>query len=441
MAFNVGSIVAELKGDFDRRGFDQFDRATKNAARDVDRLEKSTGRLRGAMGGLAKAGAVAGVAGIGLALKGSVSAAIEAEKSQARLQAQLKASGISFKAHRDEIEQVIQKHSQLSGLDDEDLQDAFTNIVRVTGDVNKSLKLTGLAADFARAKHMDVAKAGELVGKVAGGNVGILSRYGIQIEKGASATEALGVLQQKFSGQAEAYGKTTAGAQNRLQVAVENLGEAIGSRLLPFLAKVADGMANFVREMENGEGTGGKVRRAFERVASAIGGVISRVRTVIRFFRDNENAATALQAVLTTLAIRWVALRVIATVTTLLAKARGAMILLNLAMRANPLGLVVTALALLAGALVTAWRRSQTFRTIVTGVFDAVKTTVGDVISWIMRRFDDWLGIISTTAGAFGWLPGVGGKFKDVARKIDEARESIRAAADKVDSLGEKSAA
>jgi hypothetical protein len=72
MAFNVGSIVAELKGDFDRRGFDQFDRATKNAARDVDRLEKSTGRLRGAMGGLAKAGAVAGVAGIGLALKGSV---------------------------------------------------------------------------------------------------------------------------------------------------------------------------------------------------------------------------------------------------------------------------------------------------------------------------------------------------------------------------------
>jgi hypothetical protein len=118
-------------------------------------------------------------------------------------------AGISYKAHAKEIDNVIQKTSQLSGLDDEDLQDAFTNIVRVTGDVNKSLKLTGLAADFARAKHIEVAKAGEIVGKVAGGNTGILSRYGIQIDKGATATEALGALQQKFAGQAEAYGKTT----------------------------------------------------------------------------------------------------------------------------------------------------------------------------------------------------------------------------------------
>jgi hypothetical protein len=59
-----------------------------------------------------------------------VDAAMDAQKSQARLEAQLKASGISFRAHAKEIDAVIQKHSQLAGLDDEDLQDAFTNIVR-----------------------------------------------------------------------------------------------------------------------------------------------------------------------------------------------------------------------------------------------------------------------------------------------------------------------
>jgi hypothetical protein len=82
--------------------------------------------------------------------------------------------GISYRAHAAEIDRVIQKTSQLAGLDDEDLQDAFTNIVRVTGNVNKSLQRRARGG-LRRAKHMDVAKAGEIVGKVAGGNTGILS--------------------------------------------------------------------------------------------------------------------------------------------------------------------------------------------------------------------------------------------------------------------------
>jgi hypothetical protein len=72
-------------------------------------------------------------------LKKSADAAIEAERSQAKLVTQLKASGISYRDHAKEIDRVIQATSRLSGIDDEDLQDSFTNIVRVTGDVNKSL--------------------------------------------------------------------------------------------------------------------------------------------------------------------------------------------------------------------------------------------------------------------------------------------------------------
>ena len=70
---------------------------------------------------------------------------------------------------------------------------------------------------------MDVAKAGELIGKVAGGNVGILGRYGIQVRKGATETEALALLQAKFAGQAEAYGNTAAGAQERFAVTIGNV--------------------------------------------------------------------------------------------------------------------------------------------------------------------------------------------------------------------------
>lgn len=261
MAVTAGTAFIDIRGDFTK-----FDR-------DIDRHTRGTHSKFAAIGKAAAIGFGAGIGGAALAVKGFANAAIEAQKSQARMQTQLKASGISYKAHAKQIDDVIQRVSKLSGLDDEDLQDSFTNIVRVTGDVNKSLKLTGLAADFARAKHMDVAKAGEIVAKVAGGNTGILARYGIQIDKGASSTEALGALQQKFAGQAKAYGETTAGAQDRFGVAVENLQETLGQKLLPVLANVANAAASFINGLQTGEGVGQKVRDVFGQVREKVSGL------------------------------------------------------------------------------------------------------------------------------------------------------------------------
>jgi hypothetical protein len=50
-------------------------------------------------------------------------------------------------------------------------------------------------------------------------------------------------LQQNFKGQAEAYGATTAGAMDKLGVAVENLQEKWGAKLLPVVTKVATWLA------------------------------------------------------------------------------------------------------------------------------------------------------------------------------------------------------
>jgi hypothetical protein len=255
-------------------------------ARGINRvLDQTESRSRRWGSSMAKGFAVAGAAaagGLAVGLKKSADAAIEAEKAQATMIAQLRASNISYGAHARQIDEVIQKHSKLSGLDDEDLQRSFTNIIRVTGDVDKSLRLTGLAADFARAKHMDVAKAGELVGKVAGGNTGILSRYGIQVEKNATASEALALLQRKFAGQAEAYGKTTAGALDRSKVASENLGEIVGAKLTPLLAKGANALVSLVDAAGK---LGGPFRQASGTVANAIRNIIDWVQ---RFRKRNK---------------------------------------------------------------------------------------------------------------------------------------------------------
>lgn len=237
----------------------------------------AAGGAAGAVAGRAGAGAAAGVLAGVVALKESATAAIEAEKSAARLQTQLKALGISYDENAKKIDTQIQKVSNLSGLDDEDLADSFTSIVRVTGDVEKSLNLVGLAADFARAKNIDVAKAGDIVSRVAGGNIGVLSRYGISIEKGATATEALGVLQEKFAGQAEAYGDTTAGALDRAGVASENAAESIGDVLRPALAAAADAFVDFVEF----------VRDNFPKVKDVVASVVDAVKGFLEDNRDD----------------------------------------------------------------------------------------------------------------------------------------------------------
>src|SRR3954466_16235273 len=98
----------------------QFSRSINSAGQDVEHLEGrvkgSAGRASQALKGLAIAGA--GAAALGL--KKSADAAIEAERSQAKLVTQLKASGISYREHAKEINRVIQATSRLSGIDDED---------------------------------------------------------------------------------------------------------------------------------------------------------------------------------------------------------------------------------------------------------------------------------------------------------------------------------
>jgi hypothetical protein len=301
----------------------------------LGKTEKQSHKLAGAVkvAGLALAG------GLVVGLKSSAQAAERAEVSQKKLETQLRSAGISYKAHAREIDNVIQKTSKLAGLDDEDLQDAFTNIIRVTGDVSKSLKLTGLAADFARAKHIDVAKAGEIVGKVAGGNIGILSRYGIQIRKGATATEALGALQGKFAGQAAAYGKTSAGAADRVAVAWENAQETLGAAVLPILAKLANKLAD-----------------------------------VLGWMQRNQKATRAIIVALGALAAVLVTVMVVTKVIAALKALRTAMVAVNVALAANPIGIVVIALAALGVALVVAYKKSETFRKIVDGAWQVVKT-------------------------------------------------------------------
>ena len=56
--------------------------------------------------------------------------------------------------------------------------------------------------------------------------------------------------------------------------------------------------------------------------------------------------------------------------------------LLNAALSANPIGLVVAAIALLVAAFVVAWNNSETFRNIVIGAWEGIKRAALAVVGW-----------------------------------------------------------
>lgn len=72
---------------------------------------------------------------------------------------------------------------------------------------------------------------------------------------------------------------------------------------------------------------------------------------------------------------------------------------LNAAMAANPILLVVIAIAALTAAFVIAWKNSETFRDVVTGAFDAVLGVVQGVFGWVK---DNWPLLLAILTGPIG---------------------------------------
>lgn len=73
--------------------------------------------------------------------------------------------------------------------------------------------------------------------------------------------------------------------------------------------------------------------------------------------------------------------------------------LLNAALSANPIGLVIVAIAALVAGIVIAWKNSETFREIVTAAFNAVLGAVQAVWHWIA---DNWPLLLAIITGPIG---------------------------------------
>lgn len=104
---------------------------------------------------------------------------------------------------------------------------------------------------------------------------------------------------------------------------------------------------------------------------------------------------------------------------------------MNAAMRANPIGLVITAITLLVAGLVLAYKKSETFRKIVDKAWGGIKTATRAVFDWVRDKIKGafevvtkvfmnftgpgllikhWDTIKKKTGALIDWFGGLGGK-------------------------------
>lgn len=270
------------------------------------------------------------------------------------------------------------------------------NIAGAGGDVAGTIQgITVRAADFASVMNIDVQEAARLFQSGLAGETEPLRRFGIDLS--AAAVEAHAVktgliaagqtmteqekVQARYSLLMEQTAKTAgdfantsdslANRQRILRARMEDVAAKLGALFLPAMEKVAGivgdhvipAIEGFINQLTTGSGP--------------IGAFATGIKSVTGFLVEHSNIIVPLIAVIAAAAAGYAAVaaaqQVWAVVTTILTVKQWA---LNVAMAANPIGLVVAAIAALIAIVVIAYREHEGFRNVVNAVWSAFMNAV-----------------------------------------------------------------
>lgn len=396
-------------------------RAFRTADKAADSFDGTSSKLSRTMGVLDKA-VMIGAAAIGgamvIALKTGIQSLQEHEKADAQTAAAIKSTGGAAKVSATQIASMADALEKKTGIDDiaikqgSNLLLTFTRIRNEAGKGNDIFnQTTKIMADMATAMGTDPKTAAMQLGKALNDpvkGVTALGRAGVQftaeqketiktlVESGRvmdAQKLILKELETQFGGSAEAAGKTFAGRLAILRARLEEVAEKMAASLMPVLMALMDWVERNWPSIESAfMALWGALSRVGQVVASV---VVPPLKAMFQFFSENQAIAATLIGALAGLYVGLKALMFINTVT-------AAVQALNLAMLTNPFVLVAAAIVAVGIALVALWKNSETFRTIVTGAWNGVKTVVGVFVDFfkgpVVAAFDIVSGVVKTIA-------------------------------------------
>jgi hypothetical protein len=382
--------------------------------------------------------ALLGAAAAALAIKfgkDSVSAFVEAEQSQNRLQAAFaKFPGLAD-TNIGRLNSLNASLAKKTKFDDDATASGQAVLAQFKLTGSQIEQLTPLLQDYAAKTGKDLPTAAGDLGKAMLGQGRALKAIGLDFQDTGTASgnfaEIMGGLRTQVGGFAEKEGQTAAGKAEILRNQFGELQESVGSKLVPALTALAEQLLAVIGFVQSNSA-----------VIGPLVGILGAVAAGVWLVNTASKAWAATQAAV------------------------------NLVLTANPIGLVIVAIAALVAGVILAYQHSETFRNIVQAAFNGVKAAgdamwsalravfgalgdafdaarsgvaaVRDAISSAFRAsatlvldmVDNMLGGLSTLLGFMGRLPGpLGAPFRAAGDAIDTARGKVAELRNSLDGL------
>ena len=375
----------------------------------------------------------------GVALGGAWLAAIEGTREYRAEMAKLDTAFVT-NGHSSEV--AKQAYSDLHAVlgDPEQAVEAANHLALLT-DNEKDLQTwtnicTGVYAQFGASLPIEsltesaneVARSGILTGGLADSLVWAgISEEEFQAKLDACSTEQerqnliMETLNGTYSKASEQYQATNKDvmdahrANEQLSDAFARLG-AVGEPILTAIKeKVAEMVAAAIPHLES---------------------FIQKVKDLRKWIKDNKNTIDAWVAVIIGATVSIAAFLLILKLGAIMAAAtkaikscRAAILLFNAALRANPIGLVVSLLAGLVAAFIYLWNNNKSFRQFWIDMWAKIRSVTGSAISWVKGKFNDFKGALSTVKNVFDGIR------KTISDKLESARNAVSNAITRIKSL------
>ena len=383
MAINIPIIT-----EFDGKGIDR-------AVKEFQNLE-GAGAKAGFLVKKAALPAAAAIGGLAVALGDATKAAMEDQAAQAQLALTLQNTTGATDAQIKSAEDFISTLALASGVADDQLRPALAELTRGTKDVAEAQDTLKLAMDISTATGKDLGTVSEALSKAYQGNMkGLRSlspEMATAIKEGADLETVMSILGGTFGGATAIAAGTAEGQFKRLGVALGEAKESIGAALLPVVEQLVPYLIKMGEFAMNNTGL-------FLGFAGVIGGLAVAILAVNAAMKVYQ----AFQVVVTAAQWAW-----------------------NAALTANPIGLVVVAIAALIAAVVVAYNKFDWFKNGVNAVFGAIQTVITTGIDFVTGYVEGVLGLYKTLFNAIArlwnntigrlqftipdWVPGIGGK-------------------------------
>jgi TP901 family phage tail tape measure protein len=270
-----------------------------------------------------------------------------------------------------------------------------------------------------------------LISLVQGGATPVMKAFG----------EALSGIASGFSGPKAAAaivapagraGKLQAGAgSNELPAPKLTAWQQVGKTLAGIVANIRTFIGDLVESLRNllpvaeqvAKILGGALLVALKMVGSFLAGVLGpALKAFTGFLAQNKTLVTDLVAAF----VIWKVVSAAAAVQ---------QAILNAVMDANPISLIILAIAALVLGVIYCYEHFKVFRDVINDAFNVVKIAAGllaiAAINYFKFMLDVWMtvagGILHGAAMAFGWIPGLGGQLKEA----DKSFQGLKAAVDR----------